>query len=135
MKLKALAFAVAASSLMAGAAHAIDPSAAAGFDTSVAAVKLNTSGASAQRKAVAGHILSNLCPGDRDLYTNNTAAQVGAGTYIGTNDAAIACAATEASLSFDANGDGDTLDATTVMVRKLTAGGSARGVVPVANGA
>lgn len=135
MKLKALSLAIAASSLLVSAAHAIDPSAAAGFDTIVAAVKLNTSGATAQDKAVAGHILSNLCTGDRDLYTNNTPAQVAAGTYIGTNDTAIACAATEASLAFDANGDGDTADATTVMVRKLTAGGSARGVIPVANAA
>jgi len=134
MKLKALSFAIAASSLLVSAAHAIDPSAAAGFDTIAAAVKLNAAGATAQDKAAVGHILSNLCTGDRDLYTNNTPAQVAAGTYIGTNDTTIACAATEASLSFDANGDGDTADATTLMVRKLSAGGSARGVVPVANG-
>ena len=135
MKLNALSIAIAVSSLMVSAAHAIDPSAASGFDTIVAAAKVNAAGASAQDKAVIGHVLSNLCTGDRDLYTNNTPAQVTAGTYIGTNDTAIACAATEASLSFDANSDGDTADATTFMFRKLTAGGSARGVVPVANGA
>ncbi len=134
MKLNALSIAIAAGSLMISAAHAIDPSAASGFDTIIAAAKVNAAGASAQDKAVIGHVLSNLCTGDRDLYTNNTPAQVAAGTYIGTNDTAIACAATEASLSFDANSDGDTADATTFLFRKLTAGGSARGVVPVANG-
>jgi hypothetical protein len=135
MKLKALAFAVAASSLLAGAAHAIDPSAAAGFDTVGAAVSLNTAGATAQDKAVVGHVLSNLCTGNIDLFTNNTVAQVTAGTYIGTNDTAISCDTTEARLAFDANGDADTLDNTTFMFRKLSSGGSANGVIPVANAA
>jgi hypothetical protein len=134
MKLKAI-YAAVALCAMTGAAHAIDPSAAAGFDTIGAAVNINAAGATAQDKAVLGHVLTNLCTGNIDLFTNNTPAQVAASTFVGTNDTAVSCDTTEARLDFDANGDTDKADNTTFMFRKLSAGGSANGVIPVANGA
>src|SRR5688572_8049940 len=119
MKLKALSAAVALCAL-AGVAHAIDPTAAAGFDTIGAAVNINAGGATAQDKAVLGHVLTNLCTGNIDLFTNNTAAQVAAGTFVGTNDTAVSCDTTETRLDFDANGDTDKADNTTFMFRKLS---------------
>lgn len=134
MKLNALAAAIAATSLLASAAHAINP-AATGFDGVSAAVSLYTAGATAQDKAVLGHVLNNVCTGDYDLFNNNSSAQITAGTFVGTSDTAVSCATTEARLGYDANGDGDTADSTTFFFRKLSTGGSANGVIPVANAA
>lgn len=126
MKLKSISLAVAAASLMSGA-HAIAPTGSSGFDTIGAAVNLVTAGASAQDKAVIGHVLNDICSGNIDIFTNTAAIP-------GTNDTAISCTTTEARLNFDANGDGDTADTTTILFRKLSGGGSANGILPVANG-
>ncbi len=136
MKLKALSIAVAASSLLAGAAHAIVPNAASGFEALAvsANAKLYAAGASAQDGAVIGHVLSNLCVSDRDLYTDRTPAQITAGTFVGSNDTSVACVVSESALGADLNGNGNTADSAPFLFRKLTAGGSANGVIPVANG-
>jgi hypothetical protein len=126
MKLKAISLAVAACTLMSGA-HALAPTGAAGFDTIGAALTLITAGASAQDKAVIGHVLSDICTSSIDIFTNTAAIP-------GTNDTSISCNTTEARAHFDANGDA-TIDntPTTVLIRKLSGGGSANGILPVAN--
>lgn len=128
MKLKALALAIAASSLMSGA-YAITP-ATSGFDVVVnssSSVSIVTAGASAQDKAVIGHVLNDICTTNVDIFTNTAAIP-------GTNDTAVTCKATETSVSFDVNGDGSIgSNIVDVQFRKMSAGGSVNGVLPIAN--
>lgn len=129
MKLKALSLAIAVGSMMSGA-HAIAPISSSDFDivtNSASSVSIVTAGASAQDKAVLGHVLNDICTTNVDIFTNTAAIP-------GTNDTAITCKATETSVAFDVNGDGSIgTNIIDVQFRKMSGGGSANGVLPIAN--